>query len=293
MPRLSLLLPTRGRPRLVERLFQSIIDTAYDLKQVEVILCVDDDDLDSHGLGHETLNVTRLIGPRAAMGVLNTKCLKAASGDIIVLVNDDMVFRTGGWDTTLIHVNDSYPDGIYLAYGNDLLKKGDLCTFPILSRRTCDLLIEPYPPEYRGAFIDVHLFDVFKRLAHKGFDRIVYRPDVVLEHLHFRAGKAAADATYTSRGRFADDQTFVSLIASRAKSAAMLAAVLRGEAVTGYRHQPADPESVPPHLLAAFGRYTRVFLFDTDLPLRWRAYLWAFYTGRYMLERGMLWPFKR
>ena len=178
--RISLLMPTRGRPALVERFFQSVVDTTSILDQVEVILCVDDDDVESHALGDARVKFTRLIGPRAPMGVLNTKCLKASSGDIIILVNDDMVFRTPGWDTTLIAVDASVADKIYLAYGNDLLKKGDLCTFPILSRHTCDLLIEPYPPEYRGAFIDVHLFDIFKRVKHAGFDRIIYREDVVL-----------------------------------------------------------------------------------------------------------------
>lgn len=290
--RISLLMPTRGRPALVERFFQSVVDTTSILDQVEVILCVDDDDVESHALGDARVKFTRLIGPRAPMGVLNTKCLKASSGDIIILVNDDMVFRTPGWDTTLIAVDASVADKIYLAYGNDLLKKGDLCTFPILSRHTCDLLIEPYPPEYRGAFIDVHLFDIFKRVKHAGFDRIIYREDVVLEHLHFRAGKAVADATYTTRGRFADDQTFVSLTQSRRKSAAHLVAALKGEDVGGYQHQAGDVEKVPANLAMAVVTYTRVFLGDTDLPLRWRTFLWAFYIGRYMLERGML-PFKR
>lgn len=76
-----------------------------------------------------------------------------------------MVIRTQGWDEKIRSVHEQFGGGIYLAYGNDLFKGGKLCTFHILSRSTCDLLGEPYQAAYCGAFIDYHLFDVFKRHA--------------------------------------------------------------------------------------------------------------------------------
>ena len=46
--RISLLLPTRGRPAWVERLFDSIVATASQLARIEVVMYVDDDDAGSH-----------------------------------------------------------------------------------------------------------------------------------------------------------------------------------------------------------------------------------------------------
>jgi hypothetical protein len=292
--RISLLLPTRGRHALVERFFESVAETAAQLGQIEVIIYVDEDDVDSHNLDSHVMKVTRIIGPRASMGIYNSICYEAAQGDIIMLVNDDMVIRTPGWDEKLIECDAKYPNKIYLAYGNDLFKNGRLCTFPILSRRTCELLVEPYPKEYEGAFIDYHLFDIFKRLKHAGFDRIHYIDDVVFEHLHYRTGKAPFDETYAKRGRFADDSTFLTLINSRKKSADRLLRILRGdESRVLYSPERGTLEKVPKTLFKAILAFTQYLLFDRGLPLRWRSYLWVWFIGRYMAGRGMLWPFVR
>jgi hypothetical protein len=228
------------------------------------------------------------------MGTYNSSCYNATQGDIIMLVNDDMVIRTPGWDEKIIEFDAKIPDKIYLAYGNDLFKNESLCTFPILSRRICEFLVEPYPKEYQGAFIDFHLFDIFKRLQHAGFDRIHYMGDVVFEHLHYRSGKAPFDETYARRGRFADDATFLALINSRQKSADRLLKILRGEESQNlYTAEPSAIEKVPETLLKAILAFTQDLLFDRGLPLRWRSYLWVWFIGRYMASRGMLWPFVR
>lgn len=293
-PSISLLMPTRGRPALVERFMRNIVTNTARLDQVELILYVDEDDTGSYHLGSEEISVRRIIGPRTTMGAYNSACCDAAQGDIIVLVNDDMVIKTRGWDVKLVDLDAGIADKIYLAYGNDLFKKGNLCTFPILSRRVCELLVEPYPKEYRGAFIDYHLFDIFKRLQHAGFDRIYYREDIVFEHLHYRTGKAPFDETYETRGRFADDPTFLALIDSRKKSADRLLNILNGDkSQVLYTHERGAAEKVPETLFKAIATLMRDLLFDRGLPLRWRSYLWVWFIGRYMASRGMLRPFVR
>ena len=147
--------------------------------------------------------------------------------------------------------------GIYLAYGNDLFKGAKLCTFPILSRHTCDLLGEPYPVAYPRAFIDYHLFDIFKRLQRAGHDRIRYLEDVIFENIHYRTGKVAVDETYTKRGRFDDDSTFMALIQTRQYEA------IRYE------------EVIPPNPILALTMYTSRLLFDGELPWCWRSWLWV------------------
>ncbi|MGY4530942.1 hypothetical protein ACVW0Y_000045 [Pseudomonas sp. TE3786] len=283
---ISLLLPTRGRPELAKRFLQSVVDTAEALHAVEVILYVDDDDTGSHHLDGGALHTERIIGPKQSMGVYNTSCYRASKGQIIVLVNDDMVIRTVGWDTALRAMDERFSDRIYLGYCNDLLKKGGLATFPILSRKTCELLVDPYPAAYAGAFIDVHLFDIFKRLQHQGFDRFIYLDDVIFEHLHYRTGKAAYDDTYKQRGRFQDDSIFIRLSSARSDAAKRLLRALKGQPAEAATETAVD---VP----LATGRSSSLFYFkrlflDFDLPLRWRTYLWIWFTLRHSAAHGLL-----
>ena len=72
-----------------------MLDTAEVLSAIEVILYVDDDDTGSHHLDATPLHTVRLIGPKQSMGTYNTQCYRAAKGQIIVLVNDDMVMLVG------------------------------------------------------------------------------------------------------------------------------------------------------------------------------------------------------
>lgn len=287
---ISLLLPTRGRHTLVERLLKSIAENTAQLERVEVILYVDDDDTVSHHLDSKDFRVVRIIGPAMSMGGYNSACLEQARGDIVILANDDMVIRTPGWDNMIAEMDAGFTDKIYLAYGNDLFKKGGLCTFPILSRRTCELLVEPYPTSYRGAFIDVHLFDIFKRLQHAGFNRVRYLDDVVFEHLHYRTGKAACDETYKRRGRFEDDPTFIAMADIRSTGAKRLLNALRGESLSAFQHTKCQ-EYVPPGVPSAVRYFSRQLLFDQELPLRWRGFLWYWFIGRYLARRGFLRPF--
>lgn len=285
--KISLLLPTRGRPTLVNRLFDSLSENTAHLDRIEVILYVDEDDTESHHLNSPYFRVIPIVGPSMTMGGYNNACLAKASGEIVILINDDMVVQTMGWDDKIVQMDAEFGDKIYLAYGNDLFKKRSLCTFPILSRRTCELLVEPYPMAYGGAFIDVHLFDIFKRLQYAGFDRIRYMEDLIFEHLHYRVGKADCDETYTRRGRFADDSTFVAMADSRRRGAKRLLCALRGEPLPPFEPQ-TDCRDIPSGLIAAVSYFTRQFLLDSQLPIRWRAYLWYWFIGRYLASRGFL-----
>ncbi len=288
-PMISLLLPTRGRPELVNRFFRSVLATTALLDRVEVVLYVDDDDTGSHSLDCSDFSVTRIIGPKLSMGGYNSACLAKAQGEIIVLVNDDIVIRSKGWDERVRLLHGEFEDRIYLGYANDLFKKSKFCTFPILSKKTCALLEEPYPELYRRGFIDVHIFDIFKRLQYAGFDRIRYYNDLVFEHLHYRTGKATFDEVYayTRTRRFADDPAFISLIPARSAAAHRLAGAI------GKGELPAMPKGItegdiPARMFPAIRLFSKVFLQDRELPCSWRFFLWYWFIGRYLAVHGYL-----
>lgn len=272
--RISLLLPTRGRPELLRRFLESLLARSERPEQVEVIVYADADDPPSHGFQIEGLQVRTLVGPRLSMGDYNTACLRQSSGDIVVLGNDDVVIQTRGWDRKLREMHAAMQDGVYLAYPNDLFKGRGLSAFPILSRKACELLGEPFPRDYRGAFIDYHLLDIFKRLERRGHARLIYLEDIVFEHMHYRTGKGDFDDIYGKRDRFGDDDTFKRLRNERSEAAARLLAAIEGETA------PRPPAAAGPA-----PRLLQVSLLDRELPLPWRLRLFLWFLARSIARR--------
>jgi len=133
---------------------------------------------------------------------------------------------------------------------------------------------EPYPVAYLRAFIDYHLFDIFKRLQRAGHDRIRYLEDVIFENIHYRTGKVAVDETYTKRGRFDDDSTFMALIQTRQIAAKRLEQSLLNNDVAEYEAIRYE-EVIPPNPILALTMYTSRLLFDGELPWCWRSWLWV------------------
>ena len=178
----SFLLPTRGRPHLVERFFHSIIDTADSIERIEVILCLDEDDLESQRISGGPLSVRKIVLPKGStMGSLSRCGFETSSGRYVILINDDVMIRTKHWDGIVSKAFSVYQDDVALIHINDLLFRETLCTFPILSRKTCSE-IGVCPAEYRKYRIDDHIYDTYQMLAYLGHKRILYLPDVAFEH---------------------------------------------------------------------------------------------------------------
>ena len=138
MPLISFLLPTRGKPDLARRFLRSLHETAHQPEEIEVILGVDEDDPQSHSITHEGLAVKRVIlPPGLTMGALNRACFEASTGRYVMLINDDVIVRTPGWDTAIYRTFAAFGDDIALVHVNDLLFQERLCTFPVLSRKAC------------------------------------------------------------------------------------------------------------------------------------------------------------
>ncbi|MGA2256524.1 MAG: glycosyltransferase, partial [Thermoguttaceae bacterium] len=158
------------------------------------------DDRASHSITHEGLAVkTLILPPGQTMGTLNRACLKASTGRYVVLINDDVIVRTPGWDTTIYRTFAGFGDDIALIHVNDMLFQERLCTFPILSRKAC-LETGICPASYRRYRIDDHIYDTYYLLAYLGHSRIIYLKDVVFEHENYVAeGAAHANAVNTFR----------------------------------------------------------------------------------------------
>jgi glycosyltransferase involved in cell wall biosynthesis len=287
MPRISFLLPTRGRPQLLRRLFDSLAMHTSSLEDLEIILYLDDDDETGQEISDDRFSLIKIIGPRLSMGAYNTICLGRASGDFIMLMNDDVIVRTSAWDRRVVELGRTISDGIFLAYPNDLHIGKRMCTFPILTRKACELLLRPYPEEYKTYFIDWHVFDTFKRLHASGHHRILYLEEVVFEHCHYMAGKAELDATYKAKDYYQDDWTFLNLRPLRQQMAERLAAAIAGRPIPELQVLPA-PALRPDKTSTVLLRYISDCLGDPVLPMEERVRLFIWLTGRYLRHQKYL-----
>ena len=287
MPRISLLLPTRGRPHLIRRLFDSLALCTDKLEDLEVILYLDEDDETGQEISDARFSLIKIIGPRLTMGGYNTICFGRASGYLIMLMNDDVVVRTHGWDHIVAELGRTIADGIFLAYPNDLHIGKRMCTFPILTKKACDLLQRPYPEEYKTYFIDWHVFETFKRLRAIGHARIFYLEDVVFEHCHYMAGKAEFDITYKTKEYYEDDWTFLNLRPLRQQMAERLAASIAGRPIPDLQFLPA-PALQPDKTSTVLLRYISDCLGDPVLPIEERVRLFIWLTGRYLRHQKYL-----
>ncbi|MBI5235170.1 MAG: hypothetical protein HY886_02845 [Deltaproteobacteria bacterium] len=221
---LSILLPTRGRPDRLKKLFESLLRTTTNLRGLEVVLYIDANDVLSQGVVFPELNVRRVIRPLGApMGAMVRECFEASRGRYVMLMNDDVVVRTNGWDAVMLQAFEGFPDDIALVYGNDLDQGERVPTFPVMPRLACGIIDGPCPPDYLNLHIESHIFDVFKRLRALGHDRIRYLGDVVFEHMHYTVGKSGVDATYVKKDQSHDDMLFIGYADERRHAAAGLA----------------------------------------------------------------------
>src|ERR1035441_5630678 len=110
------------------------------LEQLEVVLVVDHDDEPSVAFQYEGLNIRKVeVAPGLAMGSLNMAGYRAATGKYLMLLNDDIVLQTPGWDERVMEAFRNYSDGIVLVHVNETIFGARLCTFPFLPRTFCEL----------------------------------------------------------------------------------------------------------------------------------------------------------
>lgn len=205
MKSFSLILPTRNRLDLIQRLFSSILETSANLDLLEIILCIDEDDPESHKISHALLTIKKIIAPQRSMGSIIRDCYSKSTARYIVLINDDVIIRTKNWDIKVLEVFSRFSDDLALVYCNDLYYGKRLSSFPILSRTACGLMDNICPAEYRSHCIDSHIFDIFKRLSQLGHERLIYLPNVIFEHMHYGVTLSSYEGSFFDVN-YTDDQ---------------------------------------------------------------------------------------
>ena len=193
--------PSRGRPNNIAGLIDAWTDTGT---KSTLLVCVDDNDPTLPQYRDAVGNTAELIvGPRRRLvSWLNHIAVQFADQfDAIGLLGDDVRPRTQLWDSELLG---SLP-AVGIVYGNDLHQQAALPTHPVLDAEIVRRLGYLAPPELTHLYPD----NVWKAWG-ETLGRLVYRGDVVLEHMHPHAGKAEMDDLYrevNSRAAYHTDRT--------------------------------------------------------------------------------------
>lgn len=185
--KISVLVPTRGRIERLKTLLSSF-DATVKKSDAELVFRVDDDDLETQEF---LLGENVVVGPRhkgyESMSAFFNESFTAATGDVLMCGNDDMVFRTPGWAAVVLAAANRYPDGLFDIGVNTMNEEH--YPFSIVSRIAAERL---------GFVWDPLVFwgDIYLRDVMAAFDRCVMLPEVRVEHdwAGFRPDKTYLDA---------------------------------------------------------------------------------------------------
>lgn len=263
MNSISVLCPTRGRPELFKRMVESAINKGAIINEsgmtrVRIYAYVDENDptVDEYlrlrvplytGVkdGYRECAMVEIekdhridiiVGPSNGVGVAWNILANKADGDLLMMANDDLVFKTPSWDKiiidTIISDGRAAEDGIFVAWADDgAPSPNKRCAFPIIHRRWYETLGYFTPECFNFLWHDTWIHNIGKTL-----DRCIHIPDVLIEHRHFSFKKAAFDKTYerhrvgaeASKKRVADRDMFARTTKKRIDDADILRAVMTG-----------------------------------------------------------------
>lgn len=189
---ISLLCPTRGRPKEFLRMVHSVRDTSKN--PVEILAWVDADDpkLSEYPKGHGI----RYYGSERLKWLTETwnRLAAKADGDIFCQANDDIVFRTDGWDVMVEEAFAACPDRVLMVHGDDLGCHGArFGPHPFVHRMWYETLGYFIPPYFSSDYGDTWVNEIADNLQRRQF------LPFIVEHLHFIFGKAQVDDTTKQR----------------------------------------------------------------------------------------------
>ena len=182
--RVNVLMPSRGRPERCHDACKSALRTASSNVRIHVGIDEDDPELGTYkkvldGIGSVEIHIIPAETPLPNIfNRLFLVCRPARS--IMMIATDDLEWRSDGWDDAFRAVQKKHPDGVWLAWGDDAVCRGDHCLFPVVGpgwTKTLGYFGCPPDAGFRFYYNDTWLHDIAKRIG-----RAIYLPDVHVFH---------------------------------------------------------------------------------------------------------------
>ena len=152
---ISVLVPERGRPEMLERLICSLIDTAGSDHQYEILVAIDNDDpewVDREPLAHSHTRYLRRPRP-VTLGEKLNEMAREARGDIFWFIANDMVIETADWPAKFREACAKLPNGMGVPFVHDDLHQ-DHAAYWLMTRKMRDAIGFYAAPWFPYWFID-------------------------------------------------------------------------------------------------------------------------------------------
>ncbi|CPV55641.1 Aspartyl/Asparaginyl beta-hydroxylase [Mycobacteroides abscessus subsp. abscessus] len=257
---ISLLCPTRSRVGYVKEFLDSVRRTAAAPGRIEVLFYVDDDDPDrdeyvalfnrARWLFGEIGRCELLVGPPVGVPMAWNQLAEKASGDLLLMANDDQLYVDYAWDAALDsrvgELTRLHPDAVLCLYFDAGQYPEGGPDFPILTRRWYDTVGYFTPTIFQQWEVEQWLFDIAERLG-----RLFSVPGIFVEHRHYQDYKSPFDATYqrhrmSREGSMADHALFLRTEQMRAEEVHKLQCVINATETGGSQEVSAEPSPAPP-----------------------------------------------
>lgn len=211
---ISLILPTFRRPKSLIMFMSSVFETTVNLDQLEIVFVLDRGDSLPEGMEIGALKYSIVyVPPNSSMGYMNQAGVRNSLGEIVMLVNDDLVFEVKGWDV-IVRKTIGVKDFFYL-WPDDGARSKLLTTFPIMPGALIrsEFLNSFIPEEYERLFIDVHLHSIFTGVqALSGYKVCERLDEFKVTHYHPSNGLKNPDKFYNYKSAaLVDDLCYLSL----------------------------------------------------------------------------------
>jgi len=190
--KMALLIPSRGRPDNIKRWMQAIEDTEA---TVDVYVGIDPDDpkYDDYwrlSLQYKNLYIDEGTERQRFGPTLNRLCSRVVNDyKYIMWAGDDHMPRSKHWDKEYIGELEKLKVGI--VYGNDLVMGEAIATQLAMTSNIVEALGYAVPE----GFVHLYIDNYFMELA-RSIGKLVYLPEVIVQHMHPCAGMAQEDQTY-------------------------------------------------------------------------------------------------
>jgi len=189
---IALYVPSRCRPQRLAQLLESWRRTTAGLSDIYVGLDADDEANYPRQPGVSyCIGLTERVGPKTNRDIVPL----ADKYKLIAWIGDDCLIRTPGFEHLMLD-GMAAMDGAGVLYGDDLYQRERLCTHPIVSSSIIRALGWFFCPGIEHFYADNMWMDIGN-----GIGRLRYEPRLVIEHMHWQAGKAPKDAVYESVDR--------------------------------------------------------------------------------------------
>lgn len=120
---------------------------------------------------------------------------KAATGDVLQVISDDLELRTPNWRDILLEIQPNFTIEPWSFVGDDLLRirgkttwERKLAGHPCLSRQYYELFGYVWNPIYKHFYCDDEFYEVGTRIG-----RLLYIPEIIHENMHWSENKSPKD----------------------------------------------------------------------------------------------------